>query len=120
MGHITIINALGVDAKLIEGSPYNFNSTLIHQGSSIVAEVNTEFDRFILEIKVNGERYRYDLNKDHWYDGIGDNHYPNPNSKVNIILSGGRGSYIETHYNYGPNGNTIRTYSTDTKALDKQ
>ena len=107
--------------KLIEGSPYNFNSINIPAESSIVAEVNSDFDKFILELEApDGARYKYNLNKDHWYDGDGDNHYPNSSSKVNIILRGDRGSYIETNYNYGPNDNsTMCKYSSDSKALDK-
>lgn len=121
MGKITIVNALGVDVKLIQGSPYNFNSTSIQNGASVMAEVNTDFDRFVLIIKANEVEYMYDLNRDHWYGGDGENHYPNKNSKINIILSGDRGNYIETHYSYGANDNTtICKYGNDTKALDKQ
>ncbi|TAJ12220.1 hypothetical protein DMA11_13800 [Marinilabiliaceae bacterium JC017] len=123
MGKISIVNALGVRMKLIEGSPYTFDSTEINAESSITAEVNKKsFEKFILELEApNGVRYRYNLNKDHWYGGNGVNHYPNLYSKVNIILCGDRGSYIETKYNYGPeDDSTICTYSSDSKALDKK
>ena len=122
MGKISIVNALGVQMKLIEGSPYNFDSTTIPAGGSITATVSNQFERFILELEApNGTRYKYDLNKGHWYDGSGDNHYPNPGSKINIILRGDRGTYIETNYNYGPDDNsTICVYSSDSKALSKE
>lgn len=122
MGKISIVNALGVQMKLIEGSPYNFDSTTIPAGGSITAAVSNNFQRFVLELEApNGVRYRYDLNKDHWYGGDGDNHYPNPNSKINIILRGDRGSYIETNCSYGPDDqSTICKYSSDSKGLDKR
>ena len=122
MGKLAIVNALGVKMKLIEGSPYNFNSTEINPESSITAEVSNDFDGFSLELEApDGSRYKYNLNKAHWYGGNGDNHFPNGSSKVNIILRGDRGSYIETNYNYGPNDDsTICEYSSDSKALNKQ
>lgn len=120
MGSLTIVNALGVDVEIIEASPYQFMTLTIKNGQSAVANVATNFERFILKVRVLGNIYYYDLNKGHWYGGDGDNHYPNPGSKVNIILTGDRGSYIETSYNYAPdNTATMCKYASDTKALDK-
>lgn len=69
---------------------------------------------FILELIANGSKYRYNLNKDHWYGDGGKkdpNHYPNANSKINIILQGGTDAYIKTGYNCGPDDDkTMCTY----------
>ena len=121
MGTLNIVNALGVDVTIIQATPYNFTPSIIRSGESATANVGTDFEKFILMIQTsNGNKYRYDLDKNHWYGGDGDNHYPNPNSKVNIVLRGDRESYIETNYNYGPNDtSTICKYSSDSKALDK-
>ncbi|HHQ4448502.1 TPA: hypothetical protein ACSP3U_003689 [Aeromonas hydrophila] len=120
MGSLTIVNALGVDVEIIEASPYQFMALTIKNGQPAVAKVSTDFEQFKLKIGVLKNVYSYDLNKGHWYGGDGNEHYPNPNSKVNIILTGDRGSYIETSYNYAPdNTDTMCKYASDTKALDK-
>nr|WP_317401648.1 hypothetical protein [Plesiomonas shigelloides] len=121
MGTLKIVNALGVDVTITQASPYNFSPSIIRSGESATAQVQDEFERFKLKIITsNGNSYFYDLNKGHWYGGDGPNHYPNPSSKVNIILRGDRGSYIETNYNYAPNDeHAICQYSVDSKALDK-
>lgn len=129
MGTLKIVNALGVDITIIQAIPYNFSPSVIRSGESATAQVQVqvqvqvqdEFEGFKLKIVTsNGNRYFYDLNKGHWYGGDGPNHYPNPSSKVNIILRGDRGSYIETNYNYAPNDeHAICEYSGDSKALAK-
>ncbi|WP_076098122.1 hypothetical protein [Chromobacterium subtsugae] len=121
MGTLSIVNALGVNVEITQASPYNFSPSRISSGSSASAIVDSDFDRFILEIKIGNVKYGYDLNKGHWYGGSGDNHYPNKYSKVNIILRGDRGSYIETNYNYAAdNSSAICVYAEDSKALDKR
>ncbi|MGL5757297.1 hypothetical protein [Plesiomonas sp.] len=121
MGTLKIVNALGVDVTIVQAIPYNFSPSVIRNGESATAQVQDEFEGFKLKIVTsNGNKYFYDLNKGHWYEGDGPNHYPNPSSKVNIILRGDRGSYIETNYNYAPNDEyAICQYSGDSKALDK-
>ncbi|MEJ2792314.1 hypothetical protein WAE56_02755 [Iodobacter sp. LRB] len=120
MGTLSIVNTLGIDVEIVEASPYNFSPSIIKSGQSATAPVVNDFNRLILKVSILGNQYAYDLNKGHWYGGDGENHYPNANSKVNIILTGDRGSYIETNYNYAPASETaICKYSSDTKALDK-
>ena len=81
------------------------------------------FDRMILEIKIDKKYYKVDLNKDHYFSG-GEFHYPGKGAQVNYMLFGINSdkTKVEMCLTYGEYfggaGAKRLLYSNDKKYLD--
>lgn len=81
------------------------------------------FERMILEVKIDQKTYKVDLNKDHYFGG-GDFHYPGKGAQVNYMLFGVNSDQTKIQFclaygeYFGDTGAKRLLYSNDTKYLD--
>ena len=124
MGQLNVTNVVGMEVEI---DILEINHVVLSKRQNIAAgstyfgsysdKTADQFEQMILTIECKGQKYKVDLNRDHWF---GDNNgsYPGSDYNVNLILMGFDGDDIIIMQAYSRITSSSFNYCSDTKKLE--